>query len=57
MAATGQAKQVPVKHAAVLPYAGFSLRAVALILDCIVMGSLFLFFFAIAFGPIALGGD
>ncbi len=57
MAATGQAKQVPVKHAAVLPYAGFSLRAVALILDCIVMGSLFLLFFAIAFGPIALGGD
>lgn len=57
MAATGQAREASARPAAVLPYASFSLRAVALALDAIVTASLFLFFFAIAFGPIALAGD
>jgi len=57
MAATGQAKAAPSPHAAVLPYAGFSLRAVAFILDCIVVGSCFLLFFIVAFLPIAIASD
>jgi uncharacterized RDD family membrane protein YckC len=56
MAATGQAKATPPAHAAVLPYAGFQLRAVAFILDCIVTASIGLIFFTIAFLPVALGG-
>jgi uncharacterized RDD family membrane protein YckC len=57
MAATGQADRSPSAHAALLPYAGFQLRAVALILDLIVMGSFFLLFFTVAFLPVAIGGD
>jgi uncharacterized RDD family membrane protein YckC len=57
MAATGQADRSPSEHVALLPYAGFQLRAVALILDLIVMGSFALLFFTIAFLPAALGGD
>jgi uncharacterized RDD family membrane protein YckC len=57
MAATGQADRSPSAHAALLPYAGFQLRAVALILDLIVMGSFFLLFFTVAFFPVAIGGD
>jgi uncharacterized RDD family membrane protein YckC len=56
MAATGQAKASSSAHAAVLPYAGFQLRAVAFILDCVVMGSFLLLFFTIAFLPVALAG-
>ena len=56
MAATGQAKAFSSTHSAVLPYAGFQLRAVALILDCIVMASFLLLFFTIAFLPIVLAG-
>ena len=56
MAATGQAKASSGAHAAVLPYAGFQLRAVAFILDCVVMVSFFLLFFTIAFLPVALAG-
>ena len=57
MAATGQANRSPSEHAALLPYAGFQLRAVAFILDLIVVGSFFLLFFTIAFLPVAIGGD
>jgi uncharacterized RDD family membrane protein YckC len=57
MAATGQANRSPSEHAALLPYAGFQLRAVAFILDIIVVGSFFLLFFTIAFLPVAIGGD
>jgi uncharacterized RDD family membrane protein YckC len=57
MAATGQADRSSAEHAALLPYAGFQLRAVALILDFIVVGSFFLLFFTIAFLPVAIGGD
>jgi uncharacterized RDD family membrane protein YckC len=57
MAATGQAKTLPSAHAAVLPYAGFQLRAVAFILDCIVAISIGLLFFTIAALPMAFGGD
>jgi uncharacterized RDD family membrane protein YckC len=57
MAATGQANRSPSEHAALLPYAGFQLRAVAFILDFIVMGSFFLLFFTMAFLPVAIGGD
>jgi len=57
MAATGQAQHSTSEHAAILPYAGFSLRAVAFILDCIVMGSFLLFFFTVAFLPIAIASD
>jgi uncharacterized RDD family membrane protein YckC len=56
MAATGQAKAPSTTHAAVLPYAGFQLRAVAFILDCVVMASFLLLFFTIAFLPVALAG-
>jgi uncharacterized RDD family membrane protein YckC len=56
MAATGQVNRIPDEHAALLPYAGFQVRAVALILDCIVMGSFFLLFFTLAFLPAAIGG-
>ena len=56
MASTGQAKSFSSTHAAVLPYAGFQLRAVAFILDCIVMVSFLLLFFTVAFLPIALAG-
>ena len=55
MAATGQAKASSSAHAAVLPYAGFQLRAVAFILDCVVAISLGLLFFTIAVLPMALG--
>src|SRR5439155_5871370 len=57
VAATGQAQTSPSGHAAILPYAGFSLRAVAFILDLAVMASFFLLFFAVAFLPAALGSD
>ena len=57
MAATGQADRSRSEHAALLPYAGFQLRAVALILDLIVMVSFFLLFFTFAFLPVAIGGD
>ena len=57
MAATGQAQTSPSGHAAILPSAGFSLRAVAFILDLAVMVSFFLLFFAVAFLPAALGSD
>lgn len=56
MAATDQAKAFSNAHAAVLPYAGIQLRAVAFILDCVVMASFLLLFFSIAFLPIALAG-
>jgi uncharacterized RDD family membrane protein YckC len=56
MAATGQAKAVSSAHAAVLPYAGFQLRAVAFIIDCVVMMSFLLVFFTIAFLPVAVAG-
>lgn len=56
MASTGQAKAYSTPHAAVLPYAGFQLRAVAFILDCIVAISFLLLFFTVAFLPIALAG-
>ena len=55
MAATGQAKALSSAHAAVLPYAGFQLRAVAFILDCVVAISFGLLFFTIAALPMALG--
>jgi len=57
MAATGQAKATSIAHSAVLPYAGFQLRAVAFILDCVVAISLGLLFFTIAALPMAFGGD
>src|SRR3990172_9572019 len=57
MAATGQANRPPSEHVALLPYAGFQLRAVAFILDFIVMGSFFLLFFTVAFLPVAIAGD
>jgi len=57
MAATGQANRSPSEHAALLPYAGFQLRAVAFILDLIVTGSFFLLFFTVAFLPVAIAGD
>jgi uncharacterized RDD family membrane protein YckC len=57
VATTGQAQTSPSGHSAVLPYAGFSLRAVAFILDLIVVASCFLLFFAVAFLPAALGSD
>jgi len=57
VAATGQAQTSPSRHAAILPYAGVSLRAVAFILDLIVIASFFLVFFAVAFLPAALGSD
>ena len=56
MATTGQAKASSSAHAAVLPYAGFQLRAVAFILDFVVMMSFLLLFFTIAFLPVILAG-
>lgn len=56
MAATVQANRTSGERAALLPYAGFQLRTVALILDLIVLGSFFLLFFTIAFLPVALAG-
>jgi len=56
MAATVQANRSSGERAALLPYAGFQMRAVAFILDLIVMGSFFLLFFTIAFLPVALAG-
>lgn len=55
MAATGQAKAFSSAHAAVLPYAGFQIRAVAFILDCVVAISFGFLFFTIAVLPMALG--
>jgi len=57
VSATGQAQTSPSQHAAILPYAGFSLRAVAFILDFVVMASFFLLFFAVAFLPATFGSD
>ena len=57
VASTGQAQTSPSSHAAILPYAALPLRAVAFILDLIVMASFFLLFFAAAFLPAALGSD
>lgn len=57
MTATGQANRSFSEHAALLPYAGFQIRAVAFILDLIVMGSFALLFFTFAFLPVALAGD
>jgi uncharacterized RDD family membrane protein YckC len=57
MATTGEAKLTANAHAAVLPYAGFQIRTVAFLLDCVVVASFALVFFTIAFLPVALGGD
>jgi uncharacterized RDD family membrane protein YckC len=57
MAVTGRASAFLSRHGAMLPYAGFQLRAVALLLDIIVMLSFALLFFTIAFLPITIGGD
>jgi len=57
MAVTERAKAFSSAHAAVLPYAGFQLRAVAFILDCVVAMSFGLLFFTIAALPMAFGGD
>jgi uncharacterized RDD family membrane protein YckC len=57
MATTGEAKLPANAHAAVLPYAGFQIRTVAFLLDCVVVVSFALLFFTIAFLPVALGGD
>ena len=56
MAVTERATAFSSAHAAVLPYAGFQLRAVAFILDCVVAVSFLLLFFTIAFLPVALAG-
>jgi uncharacterized RDD family membrane protein YckC len=56
MTATPQATTPVTTHAALLPYAGFQLRTVAFILDCVVTASFFLIFFTIAFLPVVISG-
>jgi uncharacterized RDD family membrane protein YckC len=56
MAATPQAQLSAATRTALLPYASLQLRAVAFILDCVVMASFLLIFFTIAFLPVALAG-